>query len=229
MERASNIQEELMTISQTVANIPFVPTYTLSSQYFQSLPLMIIGRLVNPEYSTPDGYFDNLARTILQKIKNEETDELPAIFSQINKKELYSVPEGYFNKPISLNEKTSEAAPVININNSKRKTQWWKYAAAACMVGLFAVTMIKLIQPSNNVDKEDMKIAGTNVTYKEIKAINVEKALDSLSSAEVDDYLCNNGLIACNDDKKVEEKLDIELEELNISDEDLEKFIEGSN
>lgn len=54
-------------------------------------------------YAVPEGYFENFAQTVLQRIKSdvsasEELETLSPLLAGLSKKMPYSVPEGYFNE-----------------------------------------------------------------------------------------------------------------------------------
>jgi hypothetical protein len=226
MQRATHIQQELNELNSTVANIPFVPTYTIPHQFFTTLPLYIIAKINSATtYTVPNSYFETLSTNILHKIK-EEQDDLPVLFNDISKQNVYEVPSGYFEKNTIT---TKEDAKVIAMPKSS-KTTWIKYAVAACIVGIISFTAINVATTYNNKTvSTDTIIKGTSLTYNQIQQINVEKALDSLTLNEVDNYLCLNGLVVCNDNKKEEDNFQKELESLNLSDEDLANVLEESN
>ncbi len=225
MQRAINIQNELLEMSSTLANVPYVATYTIDSNYFKSLPLFITAKINGHKtYSVPLNYFDTLSNNILNKI-NAENDELPAIFNSISKANVYQTPIGYFE---TNNVLPKIETPVVAIQK-KSKLTWLKYAAAACVVSIITFTAVNIWNKKDNTTvNNNVVINGTSLTFGQIQQINVDNALDSLSSVEVDNYLCINGLVACNDDKKADESLQKSLEELNVNDDDLQKALEES-
>jgi hypothetical protein len=223
MKQQANIQTELIDISHIIAEIPFVATYTIPENYFNQLPLLILGKCNTAIYTVPDNYFNTLSTAILNKIEIE-TDALPAIFNNISKENVYTTPEAYFNTINTI------PTPVVNIQKNK-KTKTWYYLAAACFTGIIALVAFQFInntKPTSNVNS-DRIIAGTNMSYNQIVNMNVDAAIDSLNNDDVNNYLCENGLIACTDTKANDEKLQTEIEELNITEEELNDFIDASN
>ncbi len=221
MERNKNIQQELNEISNTITIIPFVPTYTTPTNYFDNLSREIIFKINNnTPYVVPINYFDNLSTSILQKmeIKNNELITIAPTLASLPKINVFTTPVNYFEN-ITLNNK-SEAKVVAFTTDKKKNYTWIKYAAAACIITIFSITAFNYFNTSS---KENEIIAGTNLTYKQIKNIDVETEISKISTAEVDNYLCDNGLIACAE--KIDEKMINELENLNISDDELEKIL----
>jgi RecG-like helicase len=227
MQRATTIQQELNEISNIVAGIPFVPTYTIPAQYFASLPLFITAKANKDNtFIVPAHYFENLSNNIMERIKLEETDEdnLPPIFSTFKKENVYQAPANYFANTITV---PKEEAKII-VMPKRNKMAWVKYAAAACVISIVLFTAYTFMGKKSTTHN-DVVINGTNVTFKQIQQINVDAAIDSLNDKEIDNYLCDNGLVACNDDKKADEELQQKLDELDISDDELTKALEESN
>jgi hypothetical protein len=225
MENSNDIQVEMNSISSVIANVTKENLYNVPSDYFNNLPTLIqVKANKNNIYTLPNNYFETLSLKITEQIKLEDkTDNLPSIFSSISKQNVYEVPSDYFEKN-SINKESK----VVSIKKRSHFI-WLKYAATACIVGIISVFVVNKTNNINTTKNEDVVINGTNVTYKQIQQMNVDAALDSLSTVEVNSYLCGNGLIACNDDKKEDEALQKSLDELNISDDDLLKALDDSN
>jgi hypothetical protein len=226
MERKLDIQNELIEISPTVALIPYVNIYKVAPDYFENFPFQI-SILCNKNehfYTVPNVYFDNLSSIILQKIKEEEIDELPEIFNSISKGNVFQTPPNYFEK---IHSKPLEQAKIITLTTKNKTTTWLKYAVAACSIAIISFFAVNFFNTKSKPN-EDAIIAGTSISYKEIKNMDVDKALASLPSLDLNNYLCENGLVACSD-IKADETLEKELDNLNISDEDLDKLIEETN
>ena len=97
----------------------------------------------------PDGYFTELANNAITGAKavefvNDELENLSPLISSLKEKNVYEIPEGYFENIAGevINKiKPQQAAKVISIN---KKTNWLRYAAAAVMIGVIATTVIFL-------------------------------------------------------------------------------------
>ena len=135
MEKNNEILNELQSISPLIAAIGKVNVFNVPEGYFDSISHTVmlsihedfsVGTISNFSNNTdiPAGYFDTLSDSILNKIKNQETVELPAIFSTIKKDQLFQVPGNYFetltvsilNKIKSTQEE--ETLPAV-LNNLK--------------------------------------------------------------------------------------------------------------
>jgi hypothetical protein len=231
MNRNIDIQNELTTISKVVAGIPFVNTYAVSDTYFENLIAAILLKLNKEDnYQVPAGYFDGLANSILQKIKQEEkqennTDDLPAILQQLQKVNVYTVPQGYFEQ---LTISTPKLEAKVIAMPTKRKSNWWKYAAAACVVAVVSISAFHFLGNTKLVQAEDKVIAGTNFTYKQLQAINVEDELSKVNSTEADKYLCENNLVACNTTPE-DEAFQKQLDDLDVTDAELDNLLKEAN
>jgi hypothetical protein len=232
---------ELQQLAPALVTISRQPVFEVPPGYFEQLSGAImfnINKLQTPDQEVPKGYFEGLAGSIMQRIKTEEAaeqqnPEYSAVLNGIGKQMPFAVPEGYFSQlpatVLSTVQQTEQpAAKVVQLGAARRKGfGWFKYAAAACVVGLlgfFAVRMFSTSSPQM-ADKENMVIPGTIWTYKQIKETNVAAELENVNSAEATNFLCQNGIIACNDPKN--EDLEQQLSE--ISDEDLDAFLEAQN
>ena len=222
MERNSHIQNELNELSKVLSNIPFVPTYTVPKGYFNTITnTIILLSQKNNTYTIPPQYFDTLSNSIVTKIKNETnelTDVAPTLAS-LAKVNVYSTPTTYFNT-IQVPNRTT--AKVVSIQPQQRRPTWLRYAVAACAVGIISITAVNLLQ-TKTIAKEDQIIAGTNLTYKQIQSINIDTAFTNITTEEMDNYLCANGVIDCN--KLPDTELQQDLENLNISDDDLDALL----
>jgi hypothetical protein len=221
MERNINIQQELNEISHTIANISIVPTYTIPVNYFENLTIEVLFKINNDNpFIVPNNYFESLSTNILQKIKTTETElsTIAPTLASLPKINVFTTPVNYFEK---IEIPSIYEAKVIDLIPKKKKNfTWVKYAATACIISIISITTLTYLNTST---KENEIIAGTTVTYNEIKNIDVETEINKISNAEVDTYLCDNGLIACAE--KADDNITKELENLNISDEELEKIL----
>lgn len=116
------ISNELSTISQTVANIPFLPVFTV-----------------------PENYFAEFPEKMMEKIREDagyETQLLSPLLGGIEKKNPYSVPDGYFAgfrenlKTSSVPDESVEPAPVIRMFPKKAL----KLSVAAMVAGIIGIS-----------------------------------------------------------------------------------------
>lgn len=107
MERNNEILNELENISPLVAAIGKANVFSVPEGYFESISNTVMLSIneehlagfipeLPEEMNVPAGYFDALPNRILAKIKQQETGELPAIFSTIKKDQPFKIPDNYF-------------------------------------------------------------------------------------------------------------------------------------
>ncbi len=188
MAQRPNILEELKELESTLAREVVKQPYTVPGGYFERLPQLLLARIreeseisglvqhfpkENP-YMVPEGYFESLETRVQVAISRagtspsvrEELQDIAPLLSTFDRKTPYLVPEGYFdtvNLPVPSKVKNSK---LVSIGASKL----FRYAAAAVVTGLVAVTVLLLsgpgrLDPSENsyswVEKK-MKKVSTN-------------------------------------------------------------------
>ncbi|MBC6490927.1 hypothetical protein ACFSQD_15820 [Flavihumibacter stibioxidans] len=120
-----------------------------------SLSPLLAGLSRKSPFSVPGGYFDRVPEDInaglsgIQQV-NEILDEaLPPLLESARHLNPYSIPAGYFEQfPVSLQKKLSQpsgGAVVRSIGSS-----WVKYAAAAIVTGVIAISTWLYYQPATD-------------------------------------------------------------------------------
>jgi len=131
----NHILNELNTISQTVANIPRLPVFTVPENYFAEFP----GKL-------------------MEKIREDakiETELLSPLLGGIQKKNPFSVPDGYFStfeeqlKKSTLPVVMPEPAKVIRMTGTR---QVWKLSVAAMVAGVIGIAAWLFYQQNTAID-----------------------------------------------------------------------------
>ncbi len=110
-----NIQDELQALSPLLAGIKDINAYTTPAGYFNKLSISVIDAISdrgkinvntirNSSLSVPNGYFDHLAKNIIQKIKkqqpettNETIDGFSVLLNNLSKKNVLEIPANYFD------------------------------------------------------------------------------------------------------------------------------------
>jgi hypothetical protein len=181
-------------------------------------------------YSVPQGYFDGLEKTMLQSVlksnetAKEEIETLSPLLSGL-KKEIsarphrsdgpYSVPAGYFENLGIAAKEVSPEVKVIPFTNRK----WFRYAAAAVVTGIMAITGILIYQKNNSSEKSLARLE---------KKIN--KEIKKASDKELDDFLqyTDAGLDGT---EKASVNPDTETKELlkDIPDSELKEFLDETS
>lgn len=196
MPSNQHILNELSTISQTVANIPDEPVFTV-----------------------PENYFAQFPEKLMSKIREDvqyETSLLSPLLGGLEKKTPFSVPEGYFStleeqlKHSVLADKIAQPAPVINMF---RRKQVWKLSVAAMIAGIIGISAWFFYQQENssiptlqvNVNAElpaiseeeinDFLLSVPEMPFSEtlqvagLDNLNVEDMLKDVQETELQDYV----------------------------------------
>jgi hypothetical protein len=135
MQAKNDISDELRSLSALVEGIGRQMPYKLPEGYFEGLPPLILGEVLNriamPDgellasnfpksltFSIPEGYFNDFASQVLGRIKagnlpgegvQEELARLSPIVSRISRETPYRLPEGYF----------AEVSPILSVLKDK--------------------------------------------------------------------------------------------------------------
>lgn len=179
-------------------------------------------------YSVPQGYFDSFAASVLDKIKTtstginesrEETESISPLLAGLKKENLYSVPEGYFESlPSAIVSKTNEPeTKVISITHRK----WFRYAAAAVVFGIIALSGVLLF--SNNTPKP---------VDSEKAWAKVEKKVQKISDSEIEKFIQPDSSTEKNTDiasVKIDNKTDVKELVKDISDKDIQNFLDQTS
>jgi hypothetical protein len=238
MERKKEISEEL-ELMPVVAGISNDNVYTVDAAYFNMLPGKITEKAQNAifnknfAYSAPEGYFQSLPQTILQKIKENEAstelEEVAPLLNTISKLNIYSVPNKYFsNFAIAVPKvRLEKRTKVIEIHTVKKVRLSWKYAVAACTVGIMLLAGGYLFMNNKNKSPEE-------IFYSSLKKVDVQKTISSVSdsdlvvyltapSADID-YVNENDAVAAS---FPEDPNDVQSFLKGVSEKDLDSFLDS--
>jgi hypothetical protein len=188
MNQNEKIQEELLTISEVVANIPKCNVFEVPEGYFDHAQSEVLIKCVDsPVFETPEHYFEQLPEILLDKIKNVDSAENEnLILSTQEKQNPYQIPNNYFETlPENILQAVKTPAKVISISKNNN----WLKLAAAVIVGLIGFAII-----INLPKKQD---EGISVIEKEAKKIILNKSFESefeqIDEKEMANYLEENG------------------------------------
>jgi len=188
MNQNEKIQEELLIISEVVANIPKCNVFEVSEGYFSNASAEILIKCADSSvFETPETYFEQLPEIILDKIKNADSAENEnLILSTQEKQHPYTIPNNYFETlPDNILQAVKGPAKVISIS----KNQIWIKLVAAVLVGLIGFVII-----INLPKKQD---EGISAIEKEAKKIILNKSFESefeqIDEKEMANYLEENG------------------------------------
>lgn len=197
---ATTAMEELHLLSPAVSALPKQIPYTVPVGYFEALPentmqlIREIGLSAKEEtanlssllggldkqmpYTVPQGYFNGIDERMLKAVTGgeqtakEELESISPLLSGLKKEMPFSVPQGYFENIEVAKPDEKQRAKVVSYSSRK----WFKYAAAAILVGVIATTSILLI---NNKSPESFA--------KFEKKLN--KEIKKTSDKELDEFI----------------------------------------
>lgn len=232
MKQDTNILAELETEAPVLVSIGKKMPYTLPHGYFDSLSKAVMAQIsadtlpkISAPFTVPQDYFTNLSSHVLAAISNELTskneviEELEAIapiLNTIDKTNIYTLPKAYFTKfEVNINGATS-TAKVVSMSSFKRKML---YVAAACVIGLMAVSAFIFTKNSEKID------------YAAYKQIDVNSTINKISNEELVNYLENvNSITNSNAVTTIDVKLpDIQEHIQSVSDEELKQYLKETD
>lgn len=233
METNSKILQELKEISPLLTQVYNRNPYSIPFSYFEQVADDIVGKIKSGAeaewfftkeivYSTPTDYFDTLPSSILNRINLEKTksgvfeemEQISPLLNTINKKPLYTVPEGFLeNTAWNKDKNYVEKAKVISFTRVSKAV---RYVAAAVIIGLLAVGIflftgkqntavanakaaaqlkqlseqeivdfLKTTSPAENI----VSTANKNNT----KENDIKSSVSKMSDSEIQDFLKENG------------------------------------
>lgn len=200
----NDIVEELKSIAPQLIAIGRVHPYTIPDGYFETLLKKILAKIEsnhafgsityldkNLPYSLPDFYFETLAEKIRLRIRQSQTSdvqfelqEIAPILNTIQKGNVYSVPEGYFEH-VNIDTNPVAKTKVVSMFGGAKRIV--KLAAAAVVAGIL-VTSGYLFNNDNNVADTNSKApynANTIADFspEQIKALTDQEIKEYLSSS----------------------------------------------
>lgn len=204
MTRSQHIQQELEELSEKLSSLP-----------------------VSTPYRVPFGYFDNLAASVLKRIKTEnsaeeELKEISPLLAGLKKSVPYSVPDKYFEtlSPVLPKE---EALPAKVISFSARKV--FRYAAAAVTVGAFALAAWFFFNTSGSDDQVVVKNEG-------VSEQQVQQKINSATDNEIAAFVEEGSIIYWIETPVITDEVagdDVQLMLAEVSEEELEKYLNQLN
>jgi len=182
-------------------------------------------------YAVPVGYFDTLDKTLAQitiDFKNESVDEelenISPLLGGLKKQTPYTLPVGYFENLQYSNarENTVPAANVISITSRK----WFRYAAAALVIGFVATVAFLLLNGPDRIDPADKSFSWVQKSMKKVSTDEINEFIE-LANAGNPDAVKTNGREEINDllkdvsDKEIQDFLNETQTAVPETDDDL--------
>ena len=208
MKFSTEIYEELNNISPLLSGIEKQNIFSVPEGYFDTLTINVFKKITANTFNSnkdiltvPEGYFENLSNSVLNKIKllqDDPAQELrtlsPMLYS-IQNENVFEVPVDYFrNLENDILNKVKPQAKVIQI---KKRDSIWKYASAAVVTGVIAVSSLMIFNspPTSTEKKANQVVVSSNIkTASQFKSEQqVNAAIATLSDDEIIKYLEKTG------------------------------------
>lgn len=208
MKHAEYIYNELKEISPFLASLEKMTVFSVPKDYFLQLDTEILRKIIPeqfhvlpaskpPSFTVPDGYFENLAGNILQKINTLDSDHAGTELKQISPilysakdDNVFTVPPEYFSTFVSnIIQVVKPQAKVVIL---KKRSIVWNCAAAAMLTGIMAISALWTSNPvSQSEVTADINIKNAQ-DYKNQQQIN--EGIANLSDADIVRYLEITGI-----------------------------------
>ncbi len=149
------------------------------------------------------------------KVIIQELDQVAPLLNTIAKKQVQTVPEGYFeNFQVQIEE-----APVVQMNH---KRKWFTLAAAAVVIGILVIGGFELVnQPAVTANP------GLVINMEQIAKMDINESVQSLSNDAIDEYLKTANALAGPENSLHQYTVDAisETTVAEISDEELQLYL----
>ena len=162
-------QEELENVSQLLSELKKKNTYTIPAGYFE-----VLGKKLEQTISTVN---------VKDHTPQEEIETLSPLLNELKKKKTYSIPEGYFeNLQAVINKATVPAAKVISITNHK----WFRYAAAAVVIGFVATVGLLFFNKQESIDPADKSYSWVKKNLKKVSTDDINEFVELANAGSAD-------------------------------------------
>jgi hypothetical protein len=158
-------------------------------------------------FSVPDGYFESFAGNVVERLKLQPADtesaeeELRRLFPMLStlKGNVFSVPDGYFESFAGdvVERLKPQTAKIVTM---KKRNSWWKYAAAAVITGVIAISTLQISNnsPDSNASKSGLP-AYVQASFQYKSEDDINAGIAKLSDDDIIKYLEKNGNIMDNE------------------------------
>jgi hypothetical protein len=206
MTQRDTILNELRELESTLLTASSLNMYQVPGGYFEGFAEQVMRRIKALEagdtheelsilspvinsverttpYKVPLGYFDGLEKKLLQTVlqndtqqtAEEELESLSPLLSGLKKQNLYTVPDNYFESLSTNGSKkiNRTEAKVISLGASK----WFRYAAAAVITGVIAVSAVFLLK-KDSINPVDKSFAWVEKSLKQVSTDDLDQFID---------------------------------------------------
>lgn len=205
MQFSTEIYNELNAISPLLAGIENRNVLSVPEGYFETFSVDLFKKIYinahQSELTVPEGYFENLSSSILNKIRlldqdpAQELKSLSPMLYSIQNENVYKVPAGYFRN--LENDILDRVKPQAKVVQFKKLNSIWKYAAAAVVTGVIAVSSLMMFNSSEHSAVSNANQTAVSSSIKNAANFKneqqVKAAIATLSDDEIIKYLEKTG------------------------------------
>lgn len=208
----NTIQNELEALGCTSLATKLSLPYVVPAGYFNAFSVNVINTVNNQDellsiapsltqadkkqntYTAPNDYFNTLSNNVLAGIKSIEENTL------LQKSIDTTVPHGYFDSLANniLTKIKETETPVVVLQ--PRKKSWIKYAVAAAIVGLIALTGIRYFTPATQTDTAVVTTvnAGVSKSLQSVPENELEVIVTTLANEAVSEKTATTNIVTNN-------------------------------
>jgi hypothetical protein len=155
-------------------------------------------------FSIPFNFFDTLGESVLDRVKTaftetaeEEIRGLSPILYSLRGEKIFSVPDNYFKSFADNVTKKLKPQPakVVSMNSKK---SWWKYAAAAVVTGIVAISSLQIFIHVSDKN-ENVATAYIKASFQYKTEDDLTAGIAKLNDADIIKYLEKNGNVMDNE------------------------------
>jgi len=206
MNNKTEILDELSAIGPALIPLQGLCVFNVPESYFAQFPDNLLEKVNKPialqnniasPFSVPQGYFNNLAETIMGKVAREEDSaeveikKLSPALSATGNDNVFKVPSYYFtNLAGSIVAQVQTPAKVVKM---KPRSLFVRYAAAAVITGILGLSTFSFFnnRSSNLIVADNTAIVATGQQI--IASSSFDKILETVSAEEIEQYLTKQG------------------------------------
>jgi hypothetical protein len=153
-------------------------------------------------FEVPTGYFDQLTTAIFDSTQNssskDELKKLSPVLNGIQSKNILEVPADYF-AGLSNSILQKAKTPSASVTNSRVRTMFIRYAAAAILTGVIALGTLQYLgqqHPAQPLAAASVVLDESIEKGKNMNDQQFKEALEKLSKVDIAKYLEKNGDIS---------------------------------
>ncbi len=157
----------------------------------------LLDAAVKQPFAVPEGYFDQLAGNIMNRIRQEETltvmEEtrlLSPTLAAVGNRNVFTVPDGYFEQLAAGSIK--EVALPTKVVPMKSNRGMLRYMVAAAITGIIGLSILSIF---NNKTADTVASPETAMLQASeiIKNKSFDSELDKISAGDIEKYLTESG------------------------------------